>query len=65
MKNLSKQMQRIEVIEGKPAVTMGLDLGVAVIFSANILGDDVAEEVGSAGVLAWSTLILNDGASRI
>ena len=44
---------------------MGLDLGVAVIFSANILGDDVAEEVGSAGVLAWSTLILNDGASRI
>jgi hypothetical protein len=65
MKNLSKQMQRIEVIEGKPAVTMGLDLGVAVFFGAPVLGDDVAEEVGSAGVLAWSTLILNDGASRI
>jgi hypothetical protein len=27
MKKLSKQTQRMEVIEGKPAVTMGLDMG--------------------------------------
>ena len=28
----------------------GLDRGVAVLFGAHILGDDVAEEVGGAGV---------------